>query len=67
MQNQPQIEAKNLTLIEDQMNLEALAHKKCTVYSSYFTDPTLKTLASEMAQHHKQHFSELLQYLNTHQ
>jgi rubrerythrin len=63
----PQIESKNLSLIEDQMNHEALACKKLEAYASQFQDPQLKQHATTLAQHHKSHFSTLLQYLDGHQ
>jgi hypothetical protein len=66
-QNQPQIESKNLTMLQDQMNHVALAYKKCDLYSTYLTDPNLKDLACSIAQHHKNHFSDMMNYLNSHQ
>lgn len=63
----PQIESKNLDIVKDQMYHEALAYKKCTVYSQYFTEQPLKDMANSMAQHHKQHFDALQSYLNSHQ
>ena len=65
--NQPQIESKNLTILEDQMNHEALAYKKCETYAGYFTDPALKSTAQKLAQHHKSNFNNLLSYLDSHQ
>ena len=65
--NKPQIESKNLTILEDQLNHEALAYKKSEVYSNYFTDPSLKTMSNQIAQHHRQNFDNLLNYLNSHQ
>ena len=64
--SQPQIESKNLTILEDQLNYEALAQKKSEVYANYFTDPSLKTMANQIAQHHKQNFDNLFNYLNSH-
>ena len=65
--SQPQIESKNLTILEDQMNHEALAYKKCEAYAGYFTDEALKGTAQKLAQHHKSNFENLLTYLNSHQ
>jgi ferritin len=62
-----QIESKNLDIVKDQMNHEALAYKKCTVYAQYFTEQPLRDMANSMAQHHKQHFDALNTYLNSHQ
>lgn len=70
MQNQaqaPQIESKNLSLIEDQMHHESLAAKKFETYATQFTDPQLKQFAQDLTQHHKTHFSNLYQYLQSHQ
>lgn len=67
MATSPQIESKNLTIIEDQLHMLALAHKKSDVYSNYFTDPALKNLASEISQHAKTQFDGLFNYLNSHQ
>ena len=64
--NQPQLESKNLSILEDQLNHEALAYKKCEVYAGYFTDPALKTTAQKLAQHHKSHFDNLFNYLESH-
>lgn len=62
----PDIDTKNLGIIQDQMHHEALAYKKASVYASYFTDPTLTNIARQSAQHHKQHFDALQSYLNSH-
>ena len=61
-----QIDTKSLSMIQDQMDREALAVKKCKLYSQYFTDPALQDLACTLTQHHKQNFDGLLNYLNTH-
>lgn len=63
----PQLESKNLTILEDQLNHEALAYKKCDQYSQYFVDQNLKNISQQIAQHHKQHFDNLLNYLHSHQ
>lgn len=63
----PEIESKNLTILEDQMKHEALAAKKSQVYAEYFQDPTLKSVAQQLSKHHKDHFSNMLSYLETHQ
>lgn len=62
----PQIGSRDLSILVDQMNHEALAYKKCTVYSQYFMDSSLKDIATAAAQHHKQHFDALENYLSTH-
>ncbi|MGI6160563.1 MAG: hypothetical protein ACOYJD_00885 [Christensenellales bacterium] len=65
-QTMPEIESKNLTIICDQLKHEAHACKKSEVYSNYFTDPGLKNLASQVAQHHRQNFDNLMNYLDSH-
>lgn len=62
--SQSQLTTKDLGILQDQLNQEALAYKKCDVYSGYFTDPALKNLAMQMKKHHKQNFDGLFSYLN---
>lgn len=61
-----QMTAKTLELLSEQLRFETLACKKSQVYSEYFQDPALKTLCTDVAQHHRQHFDALTQYLNKH-
>ena len=65
-QGMPQIESKNLGLIQDQMHHEALAVKKIQTYASQIAEPQLKQFADDLVQHHRAHFNSLFQYLNTH-
>lgn len=62
----PQIESKNLGLIQDQMYHEALAAKKLQSYATQFSDAQLKQFAQDLSQHHRAHFNSLHQYLSTH-
>ncbi|MGI5878527.1 MAG: hypothetical protein ACOX7W_07965 [Christensenellales bacterium] len=64
---QPQLDSKNLSYLEDSMSYEALAVKKCQQYATQFQDPVLKDMASQLAQHHRQHYDTLLNYLQSHQ
>ncbi len=64
--NMPEIESKNLTIIEDQLKYEALAAKKSDVYAQYFADPALKSCAQQLANHHRDNFNNLLNYLESH-
>ena len=61
-----EIEAKNLMIIEDHLNHEALAAKKSELYAEYFADPALKSCAQQLAKHHKDNFINLLNYLDSH-
>lgn len=63
----PQIDTKNLGITQDQMHHEALAYKKCCMFTEWFTEQPLKDLSNRAAQHHKQHFDALMNYLNSHQ
>ncbi|MBQ2661257.1 MAG: hypothetical protein IJF80_01235 [Clostridia bacterium] len=62
----PDIDTKNLGIIQDQMQHEALAYKKSSLYAESFRDPSLSQIARQTAQHHKQHFDALQSYLNSH-
>ena len=62
----PGIDTKNLGIIQDQMLHEALAYKKCCICSEWFTDQTLKDIANRAAQHHREHFNALDNYLKSH-
>lgn len=62
----PGIDTKNLGIIQDQMHHEALAYKKCCICSEWFTDQTLKDIANRAAQHHREHFNALDNYLKSH-
>jgi len=64
---QPVIESKNLNILEDRMKSEALAAKKSEVYAEYFADPQLKSCAQRIAQHHRDNFESLLNYLESHE
>lgn len=60
------MDAKTLTILQDQMEHEAVACKKYEAYAAQFGDQTLSQHASNLANHHKQHFDSLFQYLNSH-
>lgn len=63
----PEIKAKNLQVINDQLNYESLMNKKCSQYASYCTDQELINLCNDAANTHKQNFMELKNYLESHQ
>ncbi|WP_246579353.1 hypothetical protein [Alkaliphilus flagellatus] len=66
-QGSKKLDSDNLKVLEDQLNHESLMTKKCTNYASYCTDTELKNLCQQASQKHKQHYNELLNYLNSHQ
>ncbi len=61
------LDAKNLDILKDEMFHEALAYKKCKIYSELLDEQPLKDMACTFAQHHKQHFDALQNYLDSHQ
>lgn len=58
------LSSKDVDMMVDHMNTEALAYKKCSVYANYFMDGPLKDMANRAAKHHKQHFDALEKFLN---
>lgn len=63
----PQLTATNLKVLVDQMNHEALASKKCDFFGPMIMDPALKGMVMSLAQHHREHYDKLFNYLNSHQ
>lgn len=63
----PQLDVPNLKVLEDQLNYESMMSKKLSQYAEYCTDPELKNVCQQGSQRHKQNFSALLNYLNSHQ
>lgn len=63
---QGQIASKSLEIIQDLMNAESLACRKCQWYATGFTDQELKTLVTSIAQRHGERFNALNTYLNQH-
>ena len=60
------IDSKNLTYLEDALNMEQLACKKCDMYSQTITDANCKKLVNQLSKHHLQRFDALFGYLNSH-
>ncbi|NLK72801.1 MAG: hypothetical protein GX285_07280 [Clostridiales bacterium] len=63
----PQLDANNLKVISDQLKYEATMNKKASQYADTCTDQELKNLCRNIAQGHKQNYTDLLNYLNSHQ
>lgn len=61
------LSSKDLSTIEDQLNHEALANQKAATYAESIRDPQLKTLASQIASHHKQRYEALYNFLGSQQ
>ena len=60
------IQTKSFTILEDQLQHEFLACRKAEQYAQSFENPALKNLAGSMAQHHRERFDRLFDYLNSH-
>jgi len=61
-----QMDSNNLKVLEDQLNYESLMSKKFSHCANCCTDMELKNLCRQSSQKHKQHYNELLNYLNSH-
>ena len=67
MQNQnSMIQTKSLTILADQLQHEYVACRKAEFYASNFADPQLQTVATQLANDHRQRFDRLFNYLNSH-
>jgi hypothetical protein len=58
---------KTLEELNELLNSEELAYKKCCNYVAACADPALKTKLGRYANRHKARFDALLSYLNTHE
>lgn len=56
--------AKELSLLEDQMNLEQLMVKKYNALEGMATDSEVKSKIRAAADRHQQHFNKLKTHLN---
>lgn len=61
------ITSDNLKVLKDQIEYEALMNKKARQYGEYCTDTNLKGVCNRAADIHKQNFTALKNYLDTHQ
>lgn len=59
------IQSKSLSILQDQLTHEFIACKKAEHYAQTFQNAELKTLASELANCHKQRYDRLFNYLNS--
>lgn len=62
-----EITSDNLKVIKDQISHEALMTKKFSQYSNMCTDQELKNLCNGASQKHKDNFTSLKNYLESHQ
>ena len=59
----PNITSKELTALEDQLNIEQMLVKKYRSCSNMFTDTVLKSKCEQIASKHQEHYNTLLKYL----
>lgn len=62
-----QLESPNVKILKDQLNFESLIVKKYSDYSNNCNDSSLKPLFDEGFKIHKQNFTNLKSYLDSHQ
>ena len=58
------LSAKELSSIEDQLNMEQLLIKKYNTYATMTSDSQLKATCKQIATQHQQHYQTLLGHLN---
>ncbi|WP_461204521.1 hypothetical protein [Clostridium sp. DL1XJH146] len=66
-QGTKQIHENNLKVIKDQIGYETLLSKKYSECAQSFTDTELKNLCNQAYDTHRQNFTELKTYLDSHQ
>ena len=59
------LQSKSLSILQDQLTHEFIACKKAERYAETFQNAQLKTLASELANCHKERYNRLFNYLNS--
>lgn len=63
----PKMSTKSLEYLEDVLEHEALLYRKYMQCAGEFQDQNLITMAQQAANHHKQRFDGLYNYLQSHQ
>ena len=61
------LDSNNLKVLQDQLNYESTMNKKASQYANLFNDQELQKLCSDLAESHKQNYTDLLDYLNSHE
>lgn len=61
------LSSKNLGILEDELNHEALLVHKYEHAAGQCTDPQLSQLCNSISNKHRSHFDTLLNYLNSHE
>lgn len=63
----PDLTAKNLTILNDQLGAEALLVHKFAQAAQAVQDQALSSQLTSISQQHRKHYDTLLNYLNSHQ
>lgn len=63
----PELTSKNLTILNDQLEAEALLVHKFAQAAQSVQDPAIKSQLSSISGQHRKHYDTLLNYLNSHQ
>lgn len=63
-QNNCCLTSKDLTVIEDQLTHLATACRVAQGYAAQFQNPQLQSMATTIAQHHRQQYDALYAFLN---
>ncbi|HBV86328.1 MAG: hypothetical protein HGJ98_00910 [Desulfosporosinus sp.] len=63
----PELTAKNLTILNDQLGAEALLVHKFAQAAQAVQDQAISAQLTSMSQQHRKHYDTLLNYLNSHQ
>ncbi|KLU66869.1 MULTISPECIES: hypothetical protein [Desulfosporosinus] len=63
----PELTAKNLAILNDQLGAEALLVHKFAQASQTVQDPAVSSQLSSISELHRKHYDTLLNYLNSHQ
>ncbi|WP_243450215.1 hypothetical protein [Desulfosporosinus sp. Sb-LF] len=67
MTSMPELTAKNLDILNDQLGAEALLVHKFAQAAQSVQDPAISSQLSSISGQHRKHYDTLLNYLNSHQ
>ena len=59
----PSLTAKELTALDDQLNMEKILVKKYETYSANCTDPMIQSKFRQIAETHRTHYNKLMTFL----
>jgi hypothetical protein len=63
----PELSAKNLAILNDQLGAEALLVHKFAQAAQFVQDQSIRTQLTSISELHRKHYDTLLNYLNSHQ